>query len=89
MPSGTFTATRLTDIENETARQDVDIKVIGSLAIYKTSRAITTLRNAGVAAITKNLADERVRRASMSPPFTWALPAPSAPTQKQPTPSVV
>jgi len=31
---------------------------IGGLAIYKTGRPVATLRNVGVAAITKNLADE-------------------------------
>jgi NAD(P)-dependent dehydrogenase (short-subunit alcohol dehydrogenase family) len=31
---------------------------IGGLAIHRTGRPVTTLRNAGVAAITKNLADE-------------------------------
>jgi len=31
---------------------------IGGLAIYRTGRPVATLRNAGVAAITKNLADE-------------------------------
>jgi NAD(P)-dependent dehydrogenase (short-subunit alcohol dehydrogenase family) len=31
---------------------------IGGLAIYRTGRPIATLRNVGVAAITKNMADE-------------------------------
>lgn len=31
---------------------------IGGLAIHRTGRPVATLRNVGVAAITKNLADE-------------------------------
>lgn len=82
LPGGLSTATRLADIEDDTALQDIDIKVIGylrtaravaphlikqgwgriinigGLAIHKTGRPIATLRNVGVAAITKNLADE-------------------------------
>ena len=82
LPGGISTATRLADIVDEQALEDIDIKVIGylrtaraaaphllangwgriinigGLAVYRTGRTVATLRNAGVAAITKNLADE-------------------------------
>ncbi|MEC5397381.1 SDR family NAD(P)-dependent oxidoreductase [Uliginosibacterium sp. H1] len=82
LPGGLSTATRLADIDDDKALQDIDIKVvgyvrtaraaaphfvkqgwgriinIGGLAIHKTGRPVATLRNVGVAAITKNLADE-------------------------------
>lgn len=81
-PGGLSTATRLADIDDDLALQDIDIKVlgylrtaraaaphllkqgwgriinIGGLALHRTGRPVATLRNVGVAAITKNLADE-------------------------------
>src|SRR5262245_8475325 len=38
--------------------REVCLLHIGGLAIHKTGRPVATLRNVGVAAITKNLADE-------------------------------
>jgi NAD(P)-dependent dehydrogenase (short-subunit alcohol dehydrogenase family) len=82
VPGGISSATRLAEIVDEQALEDVNVKVIGylrtaravaphlvaqrwgriinigGLAIHRTGRPITTLRNVGVAAITKNLADE-------------------------------
>jgi NAD(P)-dependent dehydrogenase (short-subunit alcohol dehydrogenase family) len=82
VPGGISSATKLSEIVDEEALLDIDIKVIGylrtaralaphlvkngwgrvvnigGLAIYKTGRPVATLRNVGVAAITKNLADE-------------------------------
>jgi NAD(P)-dependent dehydrogenase (short-subunit alcohol dehydrogenase family) len=82
VPGGISSATRLEDVVDQDALDDVDIKVIGylrtaravaphliakgwgriinigGLAIHRTGRPIATLRNVGVAAITKNLADE-------------------------------
>ena len=82
LPGGISPATRLDQIVDAEALEDINIKVIGylrtaralaphliasgwgrvvnigGLAIYKTGRPIATLRNVGVAAITKNLADE-------------------------------
>ena len=82
LPGGISPATRLDEIVDAQALEDIDIKVIGylrtaralaphlaangwgriinigGLAIYHTGRPIATLRNVGVAAITKNLADE-------------------------------
>lgn len=82
-PGGLSPATRLADIDDALALQDLDIKVIGylrtaraaaphllragghgriinigGLALYKSGRPVATLRNVGVAAITKSLADE-------------------------------
>jgi NAD(P)-dependent dehydrogenase (short-subunit alcohol dehydrogenase family) len=82
LPGGISTATRLDQIVDAEALEDINIKVIGylrtaralaphlvangwgriinigGLALYHTGRPIATLRNVGVAAITKNLADE-------------------------------
>lgn len=82
VPGGISSATRLEDVVDRDALDDVDIKVVGylrtaravaphliakgwgriinvgGLAIHRTGRPIATLRNVGVAAITKNLADE-------------------------------
>ena len=82
MPGGISPATRLDEIVDAQALEDIDIKVIGylrtaravaphmvasgwgrivnigGLAIYHTGRPVATLRNVGVAAVTKNLADE-------------------------------
>jgi NAD(P)-dependent dehydrogenase (short-subunit alcohol dehydrogenase family) len=82
LPGGISSATRLDEIVDAEAIEDIDIKVIGylrtaralaphliangwgrivnigGLAIYRTGRPVATLRNVGVAAITKNLADE-------------------------------
>lgn len=82
LPGGISTATRLDEVVDAEALEDINIKVIGylrtaralaphliangwgrivnigGLAIYRTGRPVATLRNVGVAAITKNLADE-------------------------------
>jgi NAD(P)-dependent dehydrogenase (short-subunit alcohol dehydrogenase family) len=82
LPGGISTATKLDQVIDEEALEDINIKVvgylrtaraaaphllangwgriinIGGLAIHKTGRPVATLRNVGVAAITKNLADE-------------------------------
>jgi len=82
LPGGISSASRLDEIDDAQAIEDIDIKVIGylrtaralaphliangwgrivnigGLAIYRTGRPIATLRNVGVAAITKNMADE-------------------------------
>lgn len=82
LPGGISPATKLEQIVDEHALEDINIKVvgylrtaralaphlvskgwgriinIGGLAIYRTGRPVATLRNVGVAAITKNLADE-------------------------------
>lgn len=82
VPGGLSTATQLSEIKDDAALLDIDIKVIGylrtaraaaphlvaqgwgriinigGLAIHRTGRPVATLRNVGVAAITKNLADE-------------------------------
>jgi len=82
VPGGISSATKLSEIVDEEALLDVDIKVVGylrtaravaphlvaqgwgriinlgGLAIHRTGRPVATLRNVGVAAITKNLADE-------------------------------
>jgi NAD(P)-dependent dehydrogenase (short-subunit alcohol dehydrogenase family) len=82
VPGGISSATSLSEIIDEQALEDINIKVvgylrtaralaphlisngwgriinIGGLAIRKTGRPVATLRNVGVAAITKNLADE-------------------------------
>ncbi|HSD38524.1 MAG TPA: SDR family oxidoreductase [Rhodocyclaceae bacterium] len=82
LPGGLSTATQLSDIDDQLALEDINIKVlgyvrtaraiaphlvkqgwgriinIGGLALYKTGRTVASLRNVGVAAITKNLADE-------------------------------
>jgi len=82
VPGGISPATRLDQIVDAQALEDINIKVIGylrtaralaphlidngwgriinigGLAIYRTGRPVATLRNVGVAAITKNLADE-------------------------------
>lgn len=82
VPGGISSATKLEDVVDQEALDDVDIKVVGylrtaravaphlvakgwgriinvgGLAIHRTGRPIATLRNVGVAAITKNLADE-------------------------------
>jgi len=82
LPGGISPATRLDQIVDAEALEDINIKVIGylrtaralaphliaggwgriinigGLAIYKTGRPVATLRNVGVAAITKNMADE-------------------------------
>jgi NAD(P)-dependent dehydrogenase (short-subunit alcohol dehydrogenase family) len=82
LPGGISTATRLEDVDDAEALEDINIKVIGylrtaraaaphllkagggrivnigGLAIYRTGRPVATLRNVGVAAITKSLADE-------------------------------
>lgn len=82
VPGGISSATKVSEIVDEEALLDIDIKVvgylrtaralaphlvengwgrivnIGGLAIYRTGRPVATLRNVGVAAITKNLADE-------------------------------
>jgi NAD(P)-dependent dehydrogenase (short-subunit alcohol dehydrogenase family) len=82
VPGGISSATRLDEVIDAEALQDLDVKVIGylrtaraiaphliangwgriinigGLAIHRTGRPIATLRNVGVAAITKNLADE-------------------------------
>ena len=82
LPGGISTATKLEQVIDEEALEDINIKVIGylrtaraaaphlvangwgriinigGLAIHKTGRPIATLRNVGVAAVTKNLADE-------------------------------
>ena len=82
LPGGISTATKLEQVIDEEALEDINIKVvgylrtaraaaphlvangwgriinIGGLAIHKTGRPVATLRNVGVAAITKNLADE-------------------------------
>lgn len=82
LPGGISTATRLEEVDDEEALEDINIKVIGylrtaralaphliangwgrivnigGLSLYLTGRPVATLRNAGVAAITKNMADE-------------------------------
>lgn len=82
VPGGISPATKLEQIVDEQALEDINIKVIGylrtaravaphlikngwgriinigGLAIHRTGRPVATLRNVGVAAITKNLADE-------------------------------
>jgi len=82
VPGGISPATRLAEIVDEQALEDINIKVvgylrtaraaaphlvkngwgriinIGGLAIHRTGRPVATLRNVGVAAVTKNLADE-------------------------------
>lgn len=82
LPGGISTATKLAQVVDEEALEDINIKVvgylrtaraaaphlvkngwgriinIGGLAIHKTGRPVATLRNVGVAAVTKNLADE-------------------------------
>ncbi|AKJ29393.1 SDR family NAD(P)-dependent oxidoreductase [Caldimonas brevitalea] len=82
LPGGISTATQLSEVIDEEALRDIDIKVIGylrtaraaaphliangwgriinigGLAIHRTGRPVATLRNVGVAALTKNLADE-------------------------------
>lgn len=82
LPGGISSATKVSEVVDADALEDVNIKVIGylrtaraaaphmlkngwgriinigGLAIHKTGRPIATLRNAGVQAITKNLADE-------------------------------
>lgn len=82
LPGGISTATRLEEVDDEEALEDINIKVIGylrtaralaphliangwgrivnigGLSLYRTGRPVATLRNAGVAAITKNMADE-------------------------------
>ncbi len=82
LPGGISTATKLEEVVDEQALEDINIKVvgylrtaraaaphlvkngwgriinIGGLAIRKTGRPVATLRNVGVAAVTKNLADE-------------------------------
>jgi len=82
VPGGISSATKLSEIIDEEALADLDIKVVGylrtaravaphlvaqgwgriinvgGLAIHRTGRPVATLRNVGVAAITKNLADE-------------------------------
>jgi len=82
LPGGISTATKLEQVIDEEALEDINIKVIGylrtaraaaphlvangwgriinigGLAIHKTGRPVATLRNVGVAAVTKNLADE-------------------------------
>lgn len=82
LPGGISTATKLEEVVDADALEDINIKVIGylrtaralaphlikngwgriinigGLAIRKTGRPVATLRNVGVAAVTKNLADE-------------------------------
>jgi NAD(P)-dependent dehydrogenase (short-subunit alcohol dehydrogenase family) len=82
LPGGISSATKLAQVIDEEALEDINIKVvgylrtaraaaphlvangwgriinIGGLAIHKTGRPVATLRNVGVAAVTKNLADE-------------------------------
>lgn len=82
LPGGLSTATKLSEIDDVEALEDINIKVlgylrtaralapqmaangwgriinVGGLSIYLTGKPIATLRNVGVAAITKNLADE-------------------------------
>jgi NAD(P)-dependent dehydrogenase (short-subunit alcohol dehydrogenase family) len=82
VPGGISPATRLSQVVDSEALEDINIKVIGylrtaralaphlvnnrwgriinigGLAIHRTGRPVATLRNVGVAAITKNLADE-------------------------------
>lgn len=82
LPGGISTATKLAEVVDAEALEDINIKVlgyvrtaralaphlvekgwgrivnIGGLAIHRTGRPVATLRNVGVAAITKNLADE-------------------------------
>lgn len=82
LPSGLSKATKLNEIVDADALEDINIKVIGylrtaralaphmvangwgriinvgGLAIYVTGRPIATLRNVGVAAITKSMGDE-------------------------------
>ncbi len=81
-PAGLSKATRLAQIVDAEALEDINVKVIGylrtaralaphmvangwgrivnigGLAIYATGRPVATLRNVGVAAITKSLGDE-------------------------------
>ncbi|MDB4977192.1 MAG: fabG6 [Myxococcaceae bacterium] len=82
LPGGISTGTKLEQLVDEDALEDLNIKVlgylrtaraaaphlikngwgriinVGGLAIRKTGRTVATLRNVGVAAVTKNLADE-------------------------------
>lgn len=82
VPGGISSATKLEQIVDAEALEDINIKVIGylrtaralaphlvaqgwgrivnigGLALYQTGRPVATLRNVGVAAVTKNLADE-------------------------------
>jgi NAD(P)-dependent dehydrogenase (short-subunit alcohol dehydrogenase family) len=82
LPGGISQATKLDQVDDAEALEDINIKVIGylrtaralaphliangwgriinigGLSIHTTGRPVATLRNVGVAAITKNLADE-------------------------------
>jgi NAD(P)-dependent dehydrogenase (short-subunit alcohol dehydrogenase family) len=60
---------------------------IGGLAIHRTGRPVATLRNVGVAAITKNLADELGPKGINVVPCTRAQPAPNGQTRPANRPS--